>query len=134
MGLNKTPKMATYVWLAAAFSAAFLAAGSRLWPGSYQEYLSRGGTQKLVAVIAIVALLVAALSNLGILRERLAVGCRLPAAVFARVFVDGIQDPTSHNLWPFEVILALILGMAAAWPAALVGAVVRHYGRVLGSR
>jgi hypothetical protein len=42
----------------------------------------------------------------------------LPAAVFARVVYDGLRDPTSHNLWPFEVAIAL--GVSA--PAALAGA------------
>lgn len=42
----------------------------------------------------------------------------LPAAVFARVVFDGLRDPTSHNLWPFE--LAIAFGVAL--PAAVVGA------------
>ena len=109
MGLNLTPKTATYVWLGAAFFAAFFAAGSRSWPGSYQEYLSRGPIQ-LVAVIAIVALLVSALSDIGILRTTIAVGCGVPSAVLIRVFLIN-TDPTSHNLWPFQVVLALIFGM-----------------------
>jgi hypothetical protein len=133
MERNKSAKIATIIWLTVAFSAAFLAAGSQLWPGSHQEYLSRGGTH-LVAAIAIVALLVAALSNLGVLRSALPVGCGIPAAVFVRVLADGIQDPTSHNLWPFEVVLALIVGMVAACPAALLGALLRYVGRRLGSR
>jgi hypothetical protein len=133
MELNKTTRTATYVWFAVAFATAFLAAGSQLWPGSYQEYLSRGGTQ-LIATIAIVATLVAAISSLGIPRSALAVGCGVPAATFARVVADGVQDPTSHNPWPFEVGLALIVGMAAAWPAALLGALIRYVVRRLSVR
>jgi hypothetical protein len=134
MELNKTTRTATYVWLAVAFSTAFLAAGLQLWTGSYQEYLSRGGGTQLVATVAIVATLVAAISSLGIARSALAVGCGFPAATFARVVADGVQDPTSHNLWPFEVGIALVVGMAAAWPAALLGALIRYVGRHLRSR
>ena len=131
---SKTTRTATYVWLAVAFFTAFLATGSQLWPGSYQEYLSRGGGIQLVATVAIVAILVAAISGLGIARSALAVGCGVPAATFARVVADGVQDPTSHNLWPFEVGIALIVGMAAAWPAALLGALIRYLGRRMGGR
>ncbi len=134
MELNKTTRKATYVWLAVAFFTTFLATGSQLWPGSYREYLSRGFTQMLIATVALVAILVAAISSLGIPRSALAVGCGVPAATFARVVADGAQDPTSHNLWPFEFGIALIVGMAAAWPAALLGALIRYVGRRLGGR
>lgn len=43
----------------------------------------------------------------------------LPAAVFAGVVYDGLRDPTSHNLWPFE--LAIAFGVAL--PSAGAGAI-----------
>lgn len=39
-----------------------------------------------------------------------------PGAVLLKVLVDVIADPTSHNLWPFEVAIAIGVG---AVPAAL---------------
>lgn len=45
-------------------------------------------------------------------------GMLLPAVVFARVMFDVMQNPKSHNLWPFEIAIALGVGL----PAALVGA------------
>ena len=45
-----------------------------------------------------------------------------PIAVVGRVVMDTAADPTSHNLWPFEVVLAgimsvpaICLGAAVAW-------------------
>ena len=38
-------------------------------------------------------------------------------AVVARIFVDVIRDSTSHNLWPFEIIIASII----SFPLALIG-------------
>jgi hypothetical protein len=49
------------------------------------------------------------------------VGIAVPAAVFARVVWDGLSDPTSHNLWPIEIIIALSLGFSCAVVGAVAG-------------
>jgi hypothetical protein len=59
------------------------------------------------------------------------VAAAVPAAVFARAVVDGMRDPTSHNLWPFEVAIAWMVGLAGAVTGVLIGSVLR---RVLGLR
>lgn len=46
-------------------------------------------------------------------------------AVFGRIIIEVIQDPTDHNLWPFEIILALIL----SFPTALLGALLATFFR-----
>lgn len=48
----------------------------------------------------------------------------VPAAVFARVVWDGFRDPSSHNLWPFEVIIAVLMGFACALAGAVAGALL----------
>ena len=55
----------------------------------------------------------------------------VPAAVMARVVVDTTRDPTSHNLWPFELVIAFLVGLAGTVPGALIGSVFR---RMLGKR
>lgn len=44
-------------------------------------------------------------------------------AVILRIIVDGISDPTSHNLFPFE----LIITFAIATPPALVGSWIANF-------
>lgn len=44
----------------------------------------------------------------------------VPVAVLGRVLIDTASDPTSHNLWPFEVVL----GVMASVPPVLLGALV----------
>ena len=42
------------------------------------------------------------------------------AFVVLRIFIDTVRDPTSHNLWPFEIVMwgglscacMLLLGLA----------------------
>ena len=48
------------------------------------------------------------------------VGASVPAAVGARVAVDTATDPTSHNLWPFEIVLGAMVGLGAAAVGALL--------------
>jgi hypothetical protein len=35
--------------------------------------------------------------------------------------VEGILDPSSHNLWPFEIAIALVLGFACSLAGAAIG-------------
>lgn len=46
------------------------------------------------------------------------------SAVMLRVIYDTtFIDSTSHNLWPFEVIIALMI----VFPASLIGALLSHF-------
>lgn len=49
------------------------------------------------------------------------VGASVPAAVLARVLYDTASDPSSHNLWPFELLLAAGPGLGVAAVGALAG-------------
>lgn len=46
------------------------------------------------------------------------------AAVMARIAIDVFGDATRHNLWPFEIVLALGPGLLAGLAAALAGTLV----------
>lgn len=45
------------------------------------------------------------------------------AVVIVRINIDTTHDPTSHNLWPFEIVIALGLGLASAVPVAIAGGI-----------
>ncbi len=45
----------------------------------------------------------------------------IPSVVMVRVMVDCSRDPTSHNLWPFELIIAVFVGGAAALAGSALG-------------
>lgn len=54
-----------------------------------------------------------------LLRQRLwvpvlAVTAGFVLAVLGRVVVEAARDPTSHNLWPVEVVIAGGIGLVAA--------------------
>ncbi|MGH7497564.1 MAG: hypothetical protein ACREL3_01800 [Gemmatimonadales bacterium] len=96
--------------------AGLLACGLPLWPIPYKQVSMPGNPA------ASVWLLLGALAGMlagYLLRERfwvpvLAVTSGFVLAVLGRVQVETTRDPTSHNLWPFEVVIAGGIGLAAA--------------------
>ena len=57
------------------------------------------------------------------------VGAAVPCVAMARVLVDIARDPTSHNLWPIEVVMMAALGFGLAFVAGSLGLALR---RMLG--
>ncbi len=53
-------------------------------------------------------------------RTALLVSAGFAVAVIGRVIVDTMADPTDHNLWPFEVVIALVVGAVGALAGALL--------------
>jgi hypothetical protein len=62
------------------------------------------------------------------------VGSSVPAAVLARVIVDGVRDAGSHNLFPLEIIIALIMGLGCALIGAFIGTIVRIFVQYVDAR
>jgi hypothetical protein len=82
-------------------------------------------------LIGVVALVARVLIDARFPRVVLVLAAAVPAAVMARVVVDTTRDPTSHNLWPFELVIAFLVGLGGTVPGTLIGSVFR---RLLGKR
>jgi len=54
------------------------------------------------------------------------VGLGLAAFVVAQIIVDYRRDPTSHNLAPFEIVIALVIGLPPAVLGVLAGNLARR--------
>jgi hypothetical protein len=52
------------------------------------------------------------------------IGASVALAVMARVLVEVTKNPSSHNLWPLEVIIALAVGTVCSVSGALAGALI----------
>jgi hypothetical protein len=79
----------------------------------------------LAALGVIAALLVVARAASGG-RAFLLMSACLPAAVMALVAVDVARDPTSHNLWPLELVFAFVVGAVPALAGVLAGLLLRR--------
>jgi hypothetical protein len=116
--MDKTAKY----WLVAAFVVGFFAVGFPYWQTPYAKVslpdTLYGAGRFAVGVLAGAA---RGFGKARLLAVILVVSASVPAAVLARVAVDTAKDPTSHNLWPFEFIIAAVVGVLCSSAGALVG-------------
>ena len=110
------------VVLALAFFGSFFVVGASYWPIPYAQISLPNAVWGLpLVVVAALAALPSVLSSARFWPSALIVGASVPAAVLARVIYDTSSNPNSHNLWPFEIILATGPGLLAGVSGALVG-------------
>ncbi len=112
-------------WWQPGFVLALLVVGLPYWLLPYRQLnlpdalLSPG-----LLVVAMLATAVRIASGRGWWRVTLRIGAAVPAAVMLRVLVEVARVPSSHNLWPFELVIALLLGGAVAAGGALFGSLL----------
>jgi len=113
------------------FAVAFMLAATFYWPAFEAKVNLPEALYGAPVAMAGVAAFVDALLGRRPFARALWVGAAvLPAAVVARVVYDGLRDPTAHNLWPFEVAIAIGVGLPAALAGAAAGALLlRATGR-----
>lgn len=109
--------------VAIAFAGALLAVGLPYWTIPPDRLALPRDVQGLGLLIgAMLAAGACAFTRVSAWAAGLAVAVAVPGAVMLRVIVDVIRDPTTHNLWPFELVLAAGPGLVAGLGGALVGA------------
>lgn len=106
-----------------AFLAAFFAVGVPYWRIPYSQASLPNSLYGwgLVVILVLAAVL---RFKATFMRAFIAVGLAVPAMVLARVVAETSRNPTSHNLWPFEIIIAAGVGFSVALAGALVGALL----------
>jgi hypothetical protein len=125
-------KFSDTLWLSMAFVLSALSTGLPFWFIPYREVaLPTTLIAPALVLPAVCALLLVAYRKALWLRTVLITGASLPVAVLLRIVVEATMDPTSHNLWPFELIIASMLGMVTAGAGGLLGWVV---GRIRSRR
>jgi hypothetical protein len=113
-------------WVLLAFAVVVLAAGIPYWRIPYDE-LNRGHFAILPGALLLGFLtLILAVAEVAP-AKRIAVTMLLcvPVIVCVSIAKDRARDPTSHNLWPFELAFAAIGGAAIVVPAVLLALALR---------
>lgn len=113
--------------IAIAVVAGTLACGLPLWPVPYSEVSMPGNPGASVWIgLGTIAGVLAGLLIRRVRTAVLAVAGGFVLAVILRVVVDTARDPTSHNLWPFEVVIAGTIGLFAASIGVVLALVIRR--------
>lgn len=117
-------------WLVVAFVISFFAVGVPYWQIPYAKVSLPNTLYGMgLLVVGVLAAATRALGKARFLAVTLAVGAAVPAPILARIAVDTVKDPPSHNLWPFEFIIAAALGVICSSAGTLVGSVPRLLSR-----
>lgn len=112
----------------AAVVAGLLACGLPLWPIPYARVSMPGNPSAAVWFLGAGAagLLAGMLLRPGLGTPTLSVASGFVLAVMGRVAVETSRDPTSHNLWPFEVVIAGGMGLAGGLLGVLAARLVER--------
>lgn len=112
-------------WWMPGFAAAFFAVGVQYWWIPYGKVnLPEAVIGYGLLILSIAAMLARVYSEKSLLRVTMVMGLAVPAVVAVRVALEVARDATSHNLWPLEIIIAVVVGGMAALSGALAGSVV----------
>lgn len=114
-------------WSIAAFVVGILVVGLPFWLIPYGSVQLPGSlaTWSMAAIGVIAALLVAS-GTTRFWRTIVVTAGAVPAAIMFRVIVEAAQDPTSHNLFPFELALGIWRALFYVVPGAIVGLLVHR--------
>lgn len=120
--VQNSMKLRAVFWLVAAFVISFFAVGFPYWQIPYAKVSLPSTLYGMgLVVVGVLAAAARAVGKARFLAVILAVGAAVPAPILARIAVDTAKDPTSHNLWPFEFIIAAVIGVLCSSAGALVG-------------
>jgi hypothetical protein len=108
-------------------AACYCIGGWIWWRGSYQELDRSGFRVETVPLLALVTLFLTWFVGTRALRASLVTTGAFVAVVITRIALDFSRDPTSHNLFPFEVGFAVVTGMLMTLPFAGLGRLLRHF-------
>jgi hypothetical protein len=118
------------IWLAAAFVIGFFAVGLPYWQVPYSKVSLPSTLYGLgLLAVGILAAAVRLLSDARLGTVILVIGAAVPAAVLVRVVVETANNPTSHNLWPFELVIAAVVGLVCSSAGTIAGSLLSVFSR-----
>lgn len=115
-------------YLFGAFVLGFLFVGIPFWMIPYSKVTVPNDLLGIgMMVVFMLALLLRLSDSARFLATLNTMAMTMPAVLMARVIVEGLADPTRHNLWPLALVIAIVTGYATALPGTLLGHLLAHF-------
>lgn len=105
---------AKFFKLLVAFAACFLMIGIPYWQLPYSSVSLPDSLYGTGLLLTFVCTLFFCSQGIGFLWSATVLGLSAPAAVATRIIVDVARDNSTHNLFPFEIAIAIIVGFSVA--------------------
>lgn len=115
----------TSTWLLIGFIVSFLVVGFPYWLTPYNQ-ISLPNTLITPGLLIVIftAIALRLRNELPFKKITVSIGLVIPAVVAIRVLWDVLKEPASHNLWPFEIIIALLLGFSCSLTGTVLGSLL----------
>lgn len=119
-------KGAGFLWVVLALAVVVLAAGIPYWRLPYNE-INRGHFAMLpgALLLGFLTLVLIVVEVARVKFTALTMLLAVPTINVVKIAIDTAADPTSHNLFPFELIIAALSGAAVVLPVVGIGLAVR---------
>jgi hypothetical protein len=112
-------------WLLIGFLIAFVAVGFAHWQLPYDQVsLPNSLYGPGLVAVGLIAMMLRAFGTGRFLTIWLLIAATVPTAVMARVMLETSRDPTSHNLWPLELLIALVVGLVCSLMGTAIGSLL----------
>ena len=116
---------AKFFTLLVAFTACFLVIGIPYWQLPYSSVSLPNSLYGIGLLLTFVCMVYFCSRGIGFLWVATILGLSAPAVVATRIIVDVARDSSTHNLFPFEIAIAVIVGFGVAGFGAALGALSR---------
>jgi len=114
------------LYLMLAFVACYLVIGIPYWQIPYSKVSLPDSLYTLGLLITFISALTFCVNGVSFLWSGAVFGCCAPAVVATRIIIDTARDATTHNLFPLEIAIAVIIGFSVAAFGAMLGVLIKR--------
>lgn len=112
---------ANFLKLSVGFAACFVMIGIPYWRLPYSSVSLPDSLYGIGLLLMFVCSLLFCIRGISFLWSATILGLSAPAVVSTRIIVDVARDNSTHNLFPFEIAIAVIVGFGVAGVGAGLG-------------
>jgi len=122
---DKTVTSGKIFYLLIAFLVCCLAIGIPYWQTPYEKLSLPDSLYAPGLLLTFICAIAFCVYNTRFVWSAAVFGCCAPMVVATRIIFDVSRDATSHNLFPFELAIAVMLGFSISGLGAMLGTGVR---------